>query len=346
MLDRIKFFGLVTLVTVLIWAFAESESLRTEKLALDLRLENAADRIVRVAPGQDWKGAAEATIEGSTAALSALKDALVHRPVTLAPGADLPLDPGDHPVDLRDVLRANSAFARRGVTITEVRPQNVLIIVDQLETRSVRVQVVVPDGEIMGQPEAVPATVKLSMPKADWAKLPPDPAVIARIDAPVLRSLPEGQRTTVPKVRLEPPVTITGAEVVSLNPESVDVTLTVQNRTAAFTLASVPVQIRIPAVETGRWDIEIPEEDQFLKDVVVHGTRDQIDQIRSGATKVIAFVPLTFDDLEAGATSKQAVFSELPTTLKFEAPNRTVRLTIKPRESGRPVPAGPAAGGP
>src|SRR5204863_242489 len=162
--------ALVTAVTLLIWAFAESESLRTEKLALDLRLEGASDRVLRIAPDQDWKRPAEATVEGSTGAHSAIRHSLIHHPNPLAPGSGIPIP-------------------------------------------------------------------------------------------------------------------------------------------------SAPVQVRLPGCQFGHWEIDSPEEQPLLKDVTVSGPRDQVGQIRARSTGVIAFVPLTFVDLDARVTTRQAVFSELPTTL-------------------------------
>ena len=83
-------------------------------------------------------------------------------------------------------------------------------------------------------------------------------------------------------------------------------------------------------------------EDRFLTGVSVTGPRELIEQIRTEKLKVIAWVPLTWEELERAAGSggvieKPAVFSDLPEpVLKFDAERLTVRLSISRRSSTVP----------
>lgn len=346
MMQRAKTVGLVTLVTILVWIFAEAESLTTETVSLGVFFQDDAGsaRVVQIAPGENWKDTVEVTVEGSTAAIDALS-AQLRRPIVLTPGREtIPLEPGDHTIDLHVALRGHPAFRQKGVSIADVKPGVVTIRIDQLLDLEAKVRVAVSDGEMVSAVESSPATVTITVPESVKSRLGANPEVAALLDSSALRGLPEGQRTTISGVRLALPDGLGGLDNVSLEPPTVNVTVTVQNRTASHLLASVPVQLKIPPVEYGKWDIVVPEEDQFLKDVTVSGPREMIEQIKAESLRLIAVVPLSFDDLEAGITSKDAVFCDLPTPLRFEVQDKSVRLTITRREeAGRPVPQGPSA---
>src|SRR5262249_38934132 len=156
------------------------------------------------------------TVEGSTGAIDALK-ATLGGSVTLAPGRGVPPEPGEHVLALRDTLRAHPALDRRGVTLAEVKPEALRVTVEQLESRSVPVRVVAPQAPLRAPPDPSPARVTLTGPRDALSRL--DPAAltaVARIDAAVLNALPEGQRTTINKVRLEPPEALRGLEAVTV----------------------------------------------------------------------------------------------------------------------------------
>jgi hypothetical protein len=114
-------------------------------------------------------------------------------------------------------------------------------------------------------------------------------------------------------------------------PARADVALTVRAREVTVRLASVPVQLRIPPAELPNWDIRVPEADQFISDVAVTGPADQVRGIQSGTVQIVAVVPLSFEELERGIASKEAVFVGLPGNVKAEAARRTIRLTITRR---------------
>jgi hypothetical protein len=118
----------------------------------------------------------------------------------------------------------------------------------------------------------------------------------------------------------------------------------------------VPVHVRLAPTETGIWDIQMPAESRILSDVVVVGPGDVIEQIKADRLRPIAYVPLSFEELERAAASgepitKEPIFSELPSPLRFEVrpSQRTIRLTVKRRETaatpGVTTPPGAAPNG-
>lgn len=345
---------LVTLVTLLIWIYAESESLRTEDFAATVVITSppGSGRGVWIvdSPGRPTMEI-KLRLEGGAAAIDALRRQL-HTSIPLTPGGELPKDPGQHAIDLRTALRASPVFAKSGVTIAEATPSTVSVLVDELISKQLPVRVDLPIGtETVGPPEVQPGLATIILPRTLEAALG-DLPVLASLDHASLAPLTPGRLERVPGVPLLAPAAVRDQPFVSIEPRAATVTVTLRDQTAFIDLATVPVQIRISPVAYAEWDVDIPQDSRFLRDVKVTGPSDLIAQIREGKLPVIAYISLTPEDLERGAlsggTSKEAVFSDLPipnNPLKYEAEDRMVRVSINRRpvpDAGRPdIPTGP-----
>lgn len=343
----LKNLALVVFVTLLVWLLAESESLRVDKpqVRVIFRTEPDSGRLVRLDPNQDFNGTVTLRLEGSTAGVDALSDAL-KKEIRLDPGDEgVPAEPGRHTVSLATALRATPLFRDSGVVITDVDPPTAVILVDNVVNVDAKVRVDIPDGQLLeAAPEPTPASVPVRMPSSLARDLGVDFTVTARLDPAVLGTLPEGRRSTV-TVPVELPERVRSVEGVRALQPTVAVTLTLRSRNASTTLASVPVHLRLAPTELGRWDIEVPETSRQLTDVTVHGPSDLIAQIEQKALNPIAFVPLTFEELEKAAADgrpieKEAVFSELHSPLRFEVRQRMVRIIVNRRDEGRVSGAG------
>jgi hypothetical protein len=351
--QTIKNILLVTLVTVLIWIYAESESLRAEDLAATVAFASppGSSRAVWIvdSPGRPTMEL-KLRLEGATAAIDALRRQL-HTTIPLTPGAELPKDPGQHSIDLRTTLRASPVFAQSGVTIAEVSPTTITVLVDELVTRQVPVRIELPLGtETAGPPEVQPELASITLPATLLPALA-DLPVLAAPDRAALTALTPGRLERIPGVPLQVPIPIRDQPYVTVEPRSATVTVTLRDQSDFEVLATVPVQIRISPVAYAEWDVEIPQDARFLRDVRVDGPRDLIAQIREGRLPIIAYISLTPDDLTQGAAagqiSKEAVFSDLPvrnSPLKFTAEERTVPVTIRRRAQAAPSkgPPGPS----
>ena len=337
LLDHLKTGLWVTLVTVVIWTFAESESLTSRSVRAEVALESdaATDRAVEITDPA-WRDRVDVAIEGATAAVSEA-EAILRRPICLRPGMPgVPTEAGEQTADLAAALRSLPDLQGKPVTIVRADPPTVRIRIDQLLTRELKVVVDAPGAELDGQAEARPATVNIIAPDADAKRLTESSVAIARISPETLTRLVPGRKETISNVAIELPLEVAGPRARAA-PARVEVALTLKSRTATYTLASVPVYILVAAVEYERWDISVPPEDRFLTDVQVSGPSDMVDQVRRGEIKVTAKVELSFDELERGISSKEVSFSQIPTPLVFKADNTRVRLLIKRRTpNGQP----------
>lgn len=344
--DQVRAVLAAMALAVLVWVYAEAESLRGQDTTLELVLEGAADppRAVDVGDGSGgtlFPGTPlrlTVSIEGSTAAL----DAFLRRgPRTLraAPGeVGVPTLPGAHTLDLREVLRATQDFKDSGLTIRKVEPATAQVTIDEVASRDVRVEVRTPVGDLEGLPEATPRTVRVVAPAREIARLTEASTVVAGVDDATWSRLVPGRKEIIPGVRLSLPAELEASRRARLEPPTVDVVLTVKSRTATVVVPGVPVHLRVAPGELAKFDIDINEQDRTLIDVTVSGPADLIRQIEDRSLPVIAFVALSFEELERGIASKDAQFTNVPGgALKFEVANRAVRLSIK----RRPVPNGP-----
>jgi hypothetical protein len=322
----------VTSLTVLVWLFAEGESLRTVQVQTDMIMtsEPASGRVIDLTePGY---GSSRATVlvevEGSNAATDAA-ERILRKPLKIIPGvAGVPLEKGEHTLSLREVVRQHPEVRGRGVTIKRVEPATLRVYIDQIETRSVKVVPSVAAEELEGAAELRPSMVTLRLPSRFAAKLSEATIATARISSESLAPLARGRRHTLTGVPIALPAEVTDDPHTVLEQTRADVTLTLRTRTRSVKIASVPVHIRIAPGELGNWDIDIPEQDRFLVDVTLSGPAEAIQAIEDKTAQVIATLPLSFEELERQIPSKEVIFTDLPAGVRAEAINRTVRLTI------------------
>ncbi|GAB5497083.1 MAG: hypothetical protein Phyf2KO_21630 [Phycisphaerales bacterium] len=327
----LRTFVIVSLVSVLIWIVAEGESLSTDRVEVVIRLVSEGDDIaMRPTAESGWTGRVTVEMEGSTAEVSRLHDRL-RDPLAFAPGAPgVPITPGAHTIDIATVLRQAELVQGTGVSIVTVEPETVDVLIDRVEWQQFDVQVDVPDLASASSPVADPRRVRVLVPSLLADSIGDTQTLKASLTQEQVDALVVGQRNIVPNVPVELPTQLSGHPFVRIEPERVNVTVTLDNREDSVTLDNVPVQIQKPAFESERWIVLVDEQDQLLESVTVTGPSDLIEQIRSGELTIFATVVLTLDDRDAGITQKEAVFKNLPSPLEFDAPSTTVRLTIRP----------------
>lgn len=340
LLGKIKTYGLITFITAMIWVFAEAESVATRpgvRAEVTFDFEPGVERYLQIPENQGWRDRVDVTLQGTSAAISDVESVL-RRPVKVRLSGSS-AEPGEHVIDLATAIEGVAGVAGTGVTVEKADPPTLRITVDQLVTRELRVEVDAPGGELDGPAEARPAVVSLRLPRTDAELLAANTVVRARISGEALAKLVPGRRETMQKVALTLPPLLANRGA-RLDPDAVEVSLTLKSRTATYTIPSVPVHLKLAAVEAARWDITVPTQDLFISDVRVSGPNDLVDQVRRGDLKVTAIAALSFDELERGITSKRVTFSaDAPGDLRFEADKASVRLEIKRR--AQPGPAGP-----
>lgn len=340
MWDRIKTIAAVLGITCIIWVFAESEGLRTADAEFQVQLdaEPGADRVVEVldpaAPGNVIR--VSVSLEGSADAIDQAQRRARKGSLLISPGLPgFSKEPGEQSVSLSSLLSVQPELNGLGLTIKKSEPEMAKVFVDTVATRQLPTRLMVSGGDLDGPADIKPDQVTISGPAQTIAKIPKDAAAMITIDSDTIARLVPGRRETLLNLRLSPPTEIRGASRVKLAPATADVNLTVRSRQASVKLASVPVHIRIAPAEMAKFDVSIREGEQTLTDVTVTGPAEFIKQVETKAIPIVAEVPLSYEELERRIPLKDAVFTltpQLPTPVKFEVTNRTVHLTIRPRE--------------
>ena len=326
----------VIVITCLVWLFAEAESLRTLQSPAEVVFftEAGSDLAIDVPDAPDVSGGklrVRLELEGAATAIDKA-ERILRRPLMFSPGMDgVPREAGDRLIRLHDALRLHPDLRALGITIRKIDPQDVRVIVEQMETRQIKVATTIDPDEVDGIVEIRPATVSVRLPKSQAAKLTESSAAMARLDADVMRSLARGRRQLIPGVALTLPSEIAASPHTSIDPPVADVSLTLKLQTRSITLASVPVHVRLAPGELSKWDVEVPEQDRFITDVTLTGSFEGIKAIEDKSVAVVGTLALSFEELERPITAKEVVFLDLPPGVKADAANRSVRLSIKKR---------------
>ena len=297
---------LVTGVTVLVWIWAAGETRERDTFDATVRFAPAdANRMV-VRPERVPQVRFEAS--GSKRALRAFEALLAKGPLDLAAGSHgIPAAAGSWPIDLV-VAAANLPLVQEtGVTVASSEPKSVELRIVPLEPRTLRLVPELPGIATQGDVVVDPPSVTALLPSD--LRLAADPTAIASVDPRLLDRLEPGQRISLDAMVRLPAALAAAAEIASFEPSSVRVTFTPKVVERTTTLSAVPVQVAGIADDFAAHRVDcVPS---VLNDVVVSGPAEAIARIEAGL-RVVAFVHLTTDELEAGATSKPVSLWLLP----------------------------------
>ncbi len=336
----------VTVVSVLVWMFAEAETLREQRmsLALSLRVPDGMALVMEAADTGTREVQTEVVLEGSAARMEgaqrALREALV-----ISPGMEgMPSKPGDYEVDLAGVLRTHRVLQDAGVGVKRVEPAVMKVRIEELVEVELPV-IVKGDADFQTAPVVTPPKIRLFAPRSEAINLGVMSVATVTLEAQDLARLVPGRPETLTGLRVKAPTELAGSTRARVEPARVDVTVSVRNRTAEITVARVPVHVRLAPSELAGWDISLPEQERFLIDVKVTGSPDVLAQIESKALPIVAVVALSYDELEraaaagggaAGQIVKEAVFSDAPAGVRFESAGRTVHVGVTRRAAALP----------
>jgi len=277
---HVQTLSIVALVTLLIWVFAEGESLSSGSVTVQVRLVSDVANLAISTDDPGWDGTCKISLDGPTARLDEMR-ALLRQPEAIElTSRELGTESGT--IRLSDALRRHPIFQRRGVSIVSTIPQSVTIVVDRLVERTATLAVD-PDGiPVRGRPQADPASVVVHIPLRVVDDLPDPLTLDVRLSAEMVRGLTPGEAQTIVGVPVEVPKELEGIrEYLGAMPR-VSVSLTLLSLSETRTIASVPVDVRIPGVVSDRYRVRIGDQQQLLAGIELRGPVDDLDQIGPG----------------------------------------------------------------
>ncbi|MFG0258655.1 MAG: hypothetical protein ACF8GE_12210 [Phycisphaerales bacterium JB043] len=328
-------FALITIVSLVVWLFAEARSVTEVAIETSVTFIEDPDRLLEF-PSGTWDGNVTIRLTGPRGALDNVL-------VELGRGLEIPLGStgvpraeGEHSIVLRDVLASTSQIQDTSVTVVSVEPASVQLRINALQViDNVAVQLNIPGVQLQGDAIVTPQVVSVKLPRALAETLPTPPVVTANPSPGVIENAQEGQRYT-----FRAPLRVPGFDSsgnITITPPSVEATIVVRQRVETITIGFVPVWVLLPPNESERWDVKIHDEDIGLTDVVVLGPSDLIARIRSQDLLIRGVVELTDVDLESRVTEKAVQFPLLPESLRVQSDVSQIRLTITPRQDDQPT---------
>lgn len=344
---KVQTYIIVTIISALIWLYAESENVKLQKpMTFNVLFVAPPGQKLAITPGP--KHRVQITVRCATSQFSQLQR-LQGSPIRLTVTSNDPQSQ-DYPeqiIDLREQLH-NSPIGELGVSIEEIQPKTVSLQIEQIEQMTMPISidsVVSGDTQLAGQPTVTPTSASVEIPasvaeEAQFIKLvagvaPEDTShleenVPGELKVPLTLSMPSHLRDNM---RQFTPV---------ITPPQATVTITIRKRTGSTDVPGVPILIVAPWAELKRFSIELEDNQRVLDEKVkVTGPRDVIDKIDRNELKVWAELRLTADDLESGITSKPLLIN-VPSGVRVDSAIPSANFVIKPIvTSVAPPPAGP-----
>jgi hypothetical protein len=312
---------IVTLVAVLIWAWAASETREKKSLtapAVRFTTTNAKDW--RIAPSET---ALQVSVEGPAVAVQEI-ERLLRRPVDISITAAA----GRQSIDLVSELRELEAIRQTGATIVATDPPAIDVDVDQVDRIMAPVKANLPgvttDGEVVVQPREV----SVALPHSLRQQLRADFYVEAFLDRSQLDGLVPGEpQVKEARLRLPESAAIADAEQIRISPSVATVRFTIRSRVRETRVDSVRVQVAGPVEDRDAYHIEV--DPKVLRGVTLLADADLSRQIEAGEVPVIAFVHLSSREKEAMIESKAVSWFEALAPL-VEGGTRFERLRVPP----------------
>ena len=341
-------YAFVTVIAVLVWAWAAGETRRQSSMLVRVRL------VPPVTDQVTWgiePGTAEVTVnlEGSRFALQSAQRA-AEFPLELTLGSQFfPATQGRISIPVASAIMKDERFAGSGADIISAEPANLEVQVDRIERlANVPILPVIRGVQTEGAPTVDPPTATLLLPTR---LMPADSSSVrleAIMDRTSLGTLEPGQSVTVP-VPITPLQSALNDDAVQIEPPTARVTFTVRSQTRA-TNQPVRVQIAGPAEDSSEYIVEVEESDRILRDVTITADAELVRQIESGQAKVIAVVHLPTRDKELLVKSRPISYFVavvqmadgssqgriVDCKINGEQP-REIRLRIKRREPDDPA---------
>jgi len=329
MFEKIQTFTVISLLTMLIWLYAEAQNpAKPLNPEVTIKLVEPKGSPLRVR--LDSPSRVKLLISGPTAALRVLEAQLQNGSLQLTLGeGGLPIKPGQYNHPLLDYLKASPVFNNRRIHIQEVDPAVIRFTIIEIVDEPLEVEV----GPFTGVETQGPVTIT-------------PPTVIAHIPADLLKKLSEEDRRIIADPRLDTakiykpgePYTIDAtlrmpgiadSGLVKFEPERVRLTFTVRTTQTEAVLTNIPVQIVLPPVDQNRYDIIIGE--PLIPELTITGPSDLIARYKSHELSLTGQAIFSSDELTRGITEKTVSFDHLPDAIKVNNPPIVLKVTITRR---------------
>lgn len=334
--ETVRTVFVVTIVTLLVWLFAESRTLRTQTVIVPVEISpGGAASAFRLTDTDEWAGSIEVELAGPTAVMDSVRTAALEG-ITLEIGGELPSEPGVRTVELIDAIRQHALFAESGLVVRRVSPRLLALEIDRLESLVLPIEVDLEGMQTSGPVTVEPSEVTVRLPASIAQGL--ELHANAKIPPSRLSTLTPGRRTEISQVPIEVVGLPEGAWGIRLQESRAVVNMAIRVKTESLTLREIPVRLSVIPADLAVWTMEMPPEDRVLEDVVLTGPKSAIEQIRRGDIVLGAIATVDLDGsgaVEPDALERQVLapvrLIGLPSGVFSEVRDRAITVTLRRR---------------
>lgn len=322
---------LVTVLAVLVWLGAESQTLSTETVFVPVRPELPSDVAWRVSDEDQatWTGQVSLRVSGPSGAIARFRDRMTRAEGVPGVPATVPAS-GVARIDFRTDLRPRNRQEWNLLTVESAEPAGLSLVVERQRTVRLRLEPRYPVERLRGMPTIEPAVIDVALPVSVAERLGSDPAAAVPITDRLLEGVEPGEPSTLNGVPVQLDPEVLGPWRVEL--QRVSVRLTVAERLAEE-IVTLPLAVLLPAPLASDWHCEVSPE-EHLRLVRVSGSARQVEQVIDGRARVVAVLRLGREDLDRGTGERAFEVFGLPSGVEWSSPRPTVRFRVGRRSVG------------
>ena len=285
--QNIETYALVSVLTVLVWLYAEAETIKPNPVFIQIRFTGSASQLVSPADVVGVSAVFRCTT-AQLAHLRALKERDVPFEIEVAAR-----EPGNHQIDLRQGLLDHPRIAELGVAVDRVEPPEWPVTIERLVDATMAVEFDEGPRELAEPAIVVPAQITVKMPSSLEERLSVT-KLVARLDEEAMAKVIKGVQVPLPNVPIVVPPELQ-EDNVTLSQTSVAVTLTIVTQSDTLENWPVPIRLAISDDVTGRFKVR-HSDDTVVVDL--RGPPDVIERIKQFELDTFAYLPLNLTELD------------------------------------------------
>ena len=335
--EKIQTYGTVTAVAILIWLYAEAETIDT--------YENESIRVHFVAPEGELLiidpqiQRVEMSIRCTNAQKSHLAELREKGPiqVTMAPISN---DQYERDVSLKEELQ-NSAVGKLG-EILRTEPTSIKLHIEAYETVELKIKAVHGNIPLLGFPQVSAATAKIEVPASAVDQIQ-GVHLEARLDQINVTGI-HANEPTQRNLPLTLPKEFGDIDAQIIDPATVEVTFTLRKKTDSIKLPRVQIFFLMSPTIPDRYSIDLSDENLVLTDLELTGPIAAIQRIKDaqqdGNLSQMVYARLDFPsvaDLSPGEHSMQPEL-KLPAGVTAVQPPKSIIYAAQERPARGELP--------
>ncbi len=330
--DRILEYGLVLLVTVLIWLYAEGAIVQeypndgTRTVPVKVQVKNP-ELVVLESPETE----VQLQFRGSAAEISQL-ETILSSGLTLRPEIS---ETGEQRPVLRELVMNAPELADLHVNLlNNHQPRSLKFTVDRLVKRKVNL-VFVPKVDLVPDTLKIsPQQIEVSLPQSMVKALGPNISFEVEPEDDLLE-LPQGVPLASRVARVKVPENLAQsphASFIAMNPSQVELAFTIDRKEVEDKLKLVEVKHLLPDQAIGKYRVILNNDSKVLRNVTIIGPAALVKDAKEKKVRVEAFLAIDIDRLGvvAGKGEQSANIQFIkPQELKVVSETTTVRYKVE-----------------